>query len=85
MIPYIIRRSPQPHPDLFSSRPFLAWIVIEMAPGDFASQFAFNAVDPNKAARIRESLGLNDPWYIRYFYWLRNRCDGSRLRHELND
>jgi len=51
---------------------FLAWFVIEIAPGDFASQFAFDQVDPNKAQRIREVLGLNQPWPIRYLYWLRN-------------
>src|SRR5690606_23091240 len=51
---------------------FLAWFVIEIAPGDFASQFAFDQVDPGKAERIREVLGLNQPWPIRYLYWLRN-------------
>src|SRR5690606_15659724 len=51
---------------------FLAWFVIEIAPGDFASQFAFDQVDPGKAERIREVMGLNQPWPVRYLYWLRN-------------
>ena len=36
------------------------------------AKFAFDQVDPNKAQRIREALGLGQPWFIRYFYWLRN-------------
>jgi len=51
---------------------FLAWFVIEIAPGDFATQFSFDQVDLTKAERIREVLGLNQPWPIRYLYWLRN-------------
>lgn len=50
----------------------LAWIVIELAPGDFATQFEFDQVDTNRAARIRAQLGLDQPWYVRYWYWLRN-------------
>ena len=50
---------------------FLAWIVIELAPGDFATQFEFDTVDPGRAERIRQQLGLDQPWYVRYFYWLR--------------
>ena len=75
MIPYIIRRILNLIPTFFVAT-FLAWCVIELAPGDFASQFAFDQVDVNKAQRIRESLGLNDPWYIRYLYWLRNVVTG---------
>jgi peptide/nickel transport system permease protein len=51
---------------------FLAWVVIELSPGDFASQFAFDQVDPGRALRIRETLGLDQPWFVRYLYWLRN-------------
>ena len=75
MIPYIIRRILNLIPTFFVAT-FLAWCVIELAPGDFASQFAFDQVDVNKAERIRESLGLDDPWYIRYLYWLRNVVTG---------
>ena len=71
MTAYIFRRLINLIPT-FILATFLAWIVIEIAPGDFASKFAFDQVDPNKAARIREALGLDQPWFIRYFYWLRN-------------
>jgi len=71
MIFYVIRRLFNLIPT-FIIATFLAWGIIQAAPGDFASQFAFNQVDPNKAERIREVLGLSNPWYVRYFYWLRN-------------
>lgn len=75
MTAYILRRLLNLIPT-FILATFLAWVVIEIAPGDFASQFAFDQVDPNKAARIREALGLDQPWFIRYFYWLRNVVTG---------
>lgn len=71
MFAYVFRRFLNLIPT-FILATFLAWIVIEIAPGDFATQFAFDQVDPNRAERMREVLGLNEPWYIRYFYWLRN-------------
>lgn len=71
MFVYILRRFLNLIPT-FLLATFLAWIVIDIAPGDFASQFAFDQVDPNRAERMREVLGLNEPWYVRYLYWLRN-------------
>lgn len=68
---YILKRLSNLIPT-FLLATFLAWIVIELAPGDFASQFAFNQVDPDQANRIRAALGLDQPWYIRYLFWLRN-------------
>ncbi len=71
LINYVLRRIVSLIPT-FVLATFLAWIVIEIAPGDFANQFRFDLVDPNRAERMREALGLNQPWYLRYFYWLRN-------------
>lgn len=71
MLAYILRRFVNLIPTFFLAT-FLAWAAIEAAPGDFASQFTFDQVDPGKAERIRESLGLDQPWFIRYLYWLKN-------------
>lgn len=71
LINYVIRRFFSLIPT-FILATFLAWIVIEIAPGDFANQFRFDLIDPDRAERMREVLGLNQPWYVRYFYWLRN-------------
>lgn len=75
MFGYIVRRILNLIPT-FLLATFLAWFVIEIAPGDFAQQFAFDQVDPFKAERIRRVLGLDQPWPIRYFYWLRNVVTG---------
>ncbi len=71
MLVFVVRRLLNLIPT-FLLATFLAWFVIEIAPGDFASQFAFDQVDPGKAERIREVMGLNQPWPVRYLYWLRN-------------
>lgn len=51
---------------------FLAFWIIDLAPGDFASQFAWDAVDTQKEQRIRALWGLDQPMYVRYFKWLQN-------------
>ncbi len=71
MLVFVVRRLLNLIPT-FLLATFLAWFVIEIAPGDFATQFAFDQVDPGKAERIREVMGLNQPWPVRYLYWLRN-------------
>ena len=71
MTSFLIRRFINLIPTFFFAT-LLAWIIIDIAPGDFASQFAFDQVDPGKQERIRELLGLGQPWYIRYFKWLQN-------------
>jgi peptide/nickel transport system permease protein len=73
---YIFRRILNLIPTLLLAT-FLAWWIIDLAPGDFASQFALDQRDPNKETRLREQMGLNQPWYIRYFYWLGNAVRGD--------
>ncbi len=68
---FLLRRFINLLPTFFLAT-LLAWIIIDIAPGDFASQFAFDQVDTNKEMRIRELLGLGQPWYVRYFKWLEN-------------
>jgi peptide/nickel transport system permease protein len=44
---------------------------LSLAPGDPLSQFAANpAVPPEVRENIRRSLGLDDPWPVRYVKWL---------------
>jgi peptide/nickel transport system permease protein len=73
---YIFRRILNLIPTLLLAT-FLAWMIIDIAPGDFASQFALDQRDPNKEVRLREQMGLDQPGYIRYFYWLRNAVQGD--------
>jgi peptide/nickel transport system permease protein len=51
---------------------FFAFLIIDLAPGDFASQFAWDSVDLQKEQRIRAQLGLDQPMIGRYFKWLQN-------------
>jgi peptide/nickel transport system permease protein len=45
--------------------------ILSLAPGDPLSQFAANpAVPPEVRDNIRRSLGLDQPWPVRYVKWL---------------
>lgn len=50
----------------------LAWLVVDLAPGDFADQFELDQIDPSKAERIRQQLGLDQPSLLRYVKWFAN-------------
>jgi len=50
---------------------FALFAIISLAPGDPLSQFAANpAVPPEVRENIRRSLGLDQPWPVRYVKWL---------------
>lgn len=50
---------------------FIIFAILALAPGDPLSQFAANpAVPPAVREQIRHSLGLDQPWPIRYVHWL---------------
>jgi peptide/nickel transport system permease protein len=47
------------------------YAILSLAPGDPLSQFAANpAVPPEVRDNIRRSLGLDQPWPVRYVKWL---------------
>ncbi len=67
---YIIRRLLIAIPTLLVIS-FVVYGILALAPGDPLSQFATNPnVPPEVRERIREQLGLNQPWHIRYVKWL---------------
>jgi peptide/nickel transport system permease protein len=50
---------------------FVLFAVLSLAPGDPLSQFAANpAVPPEVRENIRRSLGLDQPWPVRYVKWV---------------
>ncbi|RRR68863.1 MAG: ABC transporter permease [Candidatus Viridilinea halotolerans] len=70
MTTYIIRRLIYAVPTLLGIS-LVIFLVLTLAPGDPLAQFAADpSVPPEVREQIRASLGLNDPWYIRYFKWL---------------
>src|SRR5579859_7282482 len=67
---YVVRRLITAIPTLLIIS-FVLFAVLSLAPGDPLSQFAANpAVPPEVRDNIRRSLGLDDPWPVRYVKWL---------------
>lgn len=67
---YLIRRVLLAIPTLLLIS-FVLYAIISLAPGDPLSQFAANpAVPPEVRENIRRSLGLDQPWPIRYVKWI---------------
>src|SRR5712691_8686243 len=57
---------------------FVVFAILAVAPGDPLAQFAVNpAVPPEVRANIRRSLGLDQPWPIRYVLWLLSALQGN--------
>ncbi|MDQ3653732.1 MAG: ABC transporter permease [Chloroflexota bacterium] len=69
---YIIRRIIGMIP-LILGISFLVYALLNMVPGSPTDQYEGNQdIRPEDLERIRENLGLNEPWYLRYFIWLGN-------------
>jgi peptide/nickel transport system permease protein len=57
---------------------FISFIIIVLPPGDFATAYVAELesmgqmVDPNMIEDLREYYGLDKPWHVHYFVWLRN-------------
>lgn len=74
---YILRRLIFAIPTLLGIS-LVIFAVLALAPGDPLAQFAADpSVPPEVRERIRENLGLNDPWYVRYFKWLTSLLRGD--------
>ncbi|MGH2562319.1 MAG: ABC transporter permease [Thermomicrobiales bacterium] len=77
MTGFIIRRIVQMIP-LMIGITFLTFALINLIPGSPTSALEFNPrARPEDIARIRENLGLNEPWPLRYFYWLGDVVQGN--------
>src|SRR5438067_6488099 len=67
---YLVRRILLAIPTLLVIS-FVLYAVLSLAPGDPLSQFAANpSVPPEVRENIRRSLGLDQPWPVRYVKWL---------------
>ena len=60
---------------LLSAIPTLAvisliiFLILDLSPGDPMSEIPLN-IPPEVVAKMRQTLGLGQPWYIRYLKWL---------------
>jgi len=52
---------------------FLVFILMSLAPGDFLTPIKMQRDIPAELiANLERQFGLDRPWYVQYFYWLRN-------------
>ena len=60
---------------------FLIYLGLELTPGDVISYLlppeAIADLKPEELMAMREALGLNDPFIVRYFYWLGGILQGD--------
>jgi peptide/nickel transport system permease protein len=77
MTRYIIRRLLGMIPLLLGIS-FIVYAMLNLVPGSPTDQFEFNPnIKPADLERIRQNLGLDAPWYQRYFIWLGNALQGD--------
>src|SRR6188472_2076699 len=55
----------------------IIFLLIRLAPGDPVLVYAAEERDPEQLARIRSSLGLDQPLPVQYVYWLGRAVQGD--------
>ena len=68
MAQYIIRRLALAIPTLVAIS-LVVFALLDLAPGDPTSQLPLT-IPPEMRENIRESLGFNDPFLVRWISWL---------------
>ncbi|MDY0287887.1 MAG: ABC transporter permease [Sphaerochaeta sp.] len=80
MLNFIIRKILMLIPMLIAIS-FLIFLGVDLMPGDAVDFMippdALSSVDPVKLEALREELGLNDPFFVRYVKWLGNIVQGD--------
>src|SRR5437764_11348449 len=77
MTQYLIRRLLLAIPTLLVIS-MIVYAILALAPTDPLSQFAANpAVPATVRENIRHQMGLDQPWYFRYFKWLSALLEGN--------
>ncbi|MDM7324134.1 MAG: ABC transporter permease [Thermus sp.] len=72
MTAYILRRILYLVPTFFGAT-FLAFLVIQLAPGDYLTQLELDPkVTPETIARLRSQFGLDRPIHEQYLLWMHN-------------
>jgi len=74
---YIVKRLLQMIPLLLGVT-FLTFAIVSFVPGSPISSLQLNPrARPEDLERIRQNLGLDRPWYERYFVWLSDVVQGD--------
>jgi peptide/nickel transport system permease protein len=77
MLSYFVRRVLAAIPVMLVVAIFV-FLLLRLTPGDPAAIIAGDVATPEQIARIRESLGLNEPLHTQFFTWI-----GRLLRGDL--
>lgn len=75
---YILRRVLQMIPLLLVIS-LIIFMLTALQPGDPVDQLVFGNpnVTPEDIARLKRAYGLDQPWFVRYFFWLREAVTGN--------
>ncbi|WP_409343575.1 ABC transporter permease [Paenibacillus sp. MBLB4367] len=73
---YLLRRLLQLVPLLLFIS-VVSFALIRLAPGDPVLSFVTPNMSPDDVERIRVSMGLDQPVYLQYVYWLQNVLTGN--------
>ena len=55
----------------------IVFLIIHAIPGDPAQVILGQQATAESIAALRESLGLNNPWYVQYFNYLKDLFTGD--------
>ena len=56
---------------------FLVFVAFQILPGDPTTKLLGTQATPERIAALRAELGLDDPWLVRYWNWLRDFVTGD--------
>ncbi|BDH63058.1 peptide ABC transporter permease [Lysinibacillus sp. PLM2] len=76
MLPYIGRRCLQLIPVLLGMT-FIVFLIIRAIPGDPARVILGQQASEELIVALRQQLGLDNPWYIQYFEYLKGLLTGD--------
>lgn len=77
MLNFIVRRILYMIPTIIAIS-VVVFIIIQLPPGDYLTTLVAamssqgETVDAEAMQALRERYGLGQPWYVQYFYWMRN-------------
>ncbi|MFJ5621582.1 ABC transporter permease [Peribacillus loiseleuriae] len=76
MLTYTIRRLLMLIPVLFGMT-FVVFFIIRAIPGDPAQVILGQQATKEAMAQLTEKLGLNDPWYVQFFHYVKGLLSGN--------
>lgn len=71
LIKYIFNRILYTIPLIFGIT-LISFFILQLAPGNYFTQLKMNPqISEATIAQMEREFGLDKPWYLQYFYWLR--------------